>query len=100
MLFVFGVQVSFSCGSAISLTEAGLILPVIVPTSLRAAPAHRHLLALLQVSLYCALSVSKINPTTLGIKFRSFSQDEQEKPECVPGVQKKVMHLSDVACSR
>lgn len=59
-----------------------------------------YLLALLQVSLYCALSVSKINPTTLGIKFCSFSQDEQEKPECVPGVQKKVMHLSDVACSR
>ena len=59
-----------------------------------------YLLALLQVSLYCAVSVSKINPTTLGIKFCSFSQDEQEKPECVPGVQKKVMHLSDVACSR
>ena len=59
-----------------------------------------YLLAFLQISLYCVLSVLKINPTTLGIKFLSFSQDEQEKPECAPGVQKKVMRLPGVTCSR
>lgn len=41
--FVFRVLVSFSSACPLFLTVAGVILPVIVPTSLREAPARRSL---------------------------------------------------------